>query len=124
MVNLTLLLLGSAALLVSAKSTRTSLTVESVNGSGMSTKQSLTCDPVGGTHPNAKEACQKMKTFRKKFDTTAVQGTACPSNYDPVTIIIEGKYNNKPFRYRNTFSNSCAAQTKLGAIAAVVDYTR
>ncbi len=76
----------------------------------------LSCDPPGGTHPTAAQACTTLTQVNGDFTQLEPDPeTFCTANYDPVTATAEGTYNGKPVSYQETFGNSCAMASTLGA---------
>ncbi|GAA3442003.1 SSI family serine proteinase inhibitor [Planomonospora venezuelensis] len=79
----------------------------------------LRCDPVSGTHPRGGEACRELAAAGgDPAALTPAGGRACTAEYDPVTVLAVGTWDDKTHRYERTFTNPCATHAATGSVFA------
>lgn len=71
-------------------------------------KMRLVCDPPGGDHPQATEACAKLKEAGAKIFDPVPKDQACTMIFGgPQTATIEGSYKGAPVNASFSRSNGC-----------------
>ncbi|OBZ91314.1 Subtilisin inhibitor-like protein 1 [Choanephora cucurbitarum] len=115
MFKLTLCLLASLALFVSAAPGATSDRL-TISCSSQKAKYTLSCSPVGGNHPHRQEACKALKRCGGNLNSIPPTTTICSSVFAPVTVTVEGTYGGKAVNLQREYENPCAANAHLGPI--------
>lgn len=76
----------------------------------------LTCGPVGGTHKAAAEACAALAAAGGNPADITPADIMCTMEYAPVKVKVLGRWQGKPVRYSETFSNNCRAAAEGGVL--------
>src|SRR5688572_12035958 len=81
---------------------------------GVQTQATLTCKPTGGDHPHGKQACRQL--VKADGDIAAIPPTdgICTTEYAPVTVRADGRWNGTAKEFEKIFSNRCVANLQTG----------
>ena len=90
-----------------AKSTNLTITVTADEGA-TPVEMKLKCDPPGGDHPQAAEACAKIKAAGLKVFDPVPKDQACTMIFGgPQTATVIGSYDGVPINATFNRSNGC-----------------
>ncbi|GGV06967.1 hypothetical protein GCM10010182_27280 [Actinomadura cremea] len=79
-------------------------------------RATLTCRPDGGSHPRAAAACKQLGRARGDIAKIPAAGGMCTTEYAPVRVRADGRWNGRARRFERTFSNRCVAVRETGGV--------
>lgn len=79
-------------------------------------RATLTCGPDGGSHPRAAAACEQLERARGDVARIPRATGMCTTEYAPVRVRADGRWNGRPQRFAKTYSNRCVAVRETGGV--------